>query len=71
MKRITFALGGMSCGHCVGAVRSALGQIGGVAVEQVRVGSATVAFDPEKTTPAAIADAIGESGYRVLSSTAA
>ena len=71
MKRISFALGGMSCGHCVGAVDSALSQLDGVAIEHVRVGSATVAFDPETTTPSVIAAAIRESGYRVLSTNAA
>jgi copper chaperone CopZ len=38
-------------------------------VEQVKVGSATVAFDPATTTEARIAEAVETKGYRVAATT--
>jgi copper chaperone CopZ len=35
----------------------------GVDVQQVSVGTAQVSFDPVKTTPAAIAEALASAGY--------
>lgn len=67
MKRITLALGGMTCGHCVGSVRRALGAVDGVTVEDVRVGSATFTLDDGIVTVDEIAAAVEEAGYRVLS----
>ena len=43
---VRLEISGMSCGHCVAAVRSALMQVRGVRAEQVAVGSALVAVDP-------------------------
>jgi copper chaperone CopZ len=42
----------MSCGHCVHAVREALGSVPGVKIEEVRIGSASVSFDEEKSPSA-------------------
>jgi copper chaperone len=64
MQALTIEIGGMSCGHCVGAVRSALERLPGVEVKDVRVGSATVAFDAAATSPERIADAIRDEGYQ-------
>jgi copper chaperone len=63
VKNVSFEIQGMSCGHCVKHVTEALRRLDGVTVAQVVVGSADVAFDPAKTTPAAIAQAIGAAGY--------
>ena len=63
MEHLEMEIGGMSCGHCVGAVTRALRQLEGVRVEAVKVGSATVAYDPAAVTPERIAAAIGEEGY--------
>ena len=63
MNRTTLKIDGMSCGHCVTSVRKALEGLDGVTVENVAVGSATVAFDPSVTSPDAIAGAVGEAGY--------
>ena len=61
---VTLAVGGMSCGHCVAAVRSALAGLPGVEVRQVAVGTATVALDPQQgTSPAALVEAIRDAGY--------
>jgi copper chaperone len=65
MERVTINIAGMSCGHCVGAVTKALKQLGGVQVEQVTVGSATVAYDPDVNSAERIARAIEDAGYEV------
>ena len=63
MERVTLAIEGMSCGHCVKAVTQALERVQGVEVQEVRIGSARVAYDPARTTPDAIIDAVNDEGY--------
>lgn len=63
MNRTTLKIDGMSCGHCVVAVKKALEELEGVTVEHVVVGTATVSYDPAVATPARIADAIADAGY--------
>lgn len=63
MERITIEIGGMSCGHCVGAVTRALQGMKGVEVESVEVGSATVRFDPSVAAAADLARAVEEEGF--------
>ena len=41
-NRTTLSITGMTCGHCVMSVKRALGELEGVTVEQVAIGSATV-----------------------------
>jgi copper chaperone len=67
MTQLTMNISGMTCGHCVGSVTRALKELDGVAVERVAVGTAKVAYDGDKTTPADIAQAIENEGYRVTS----
>ena len=69
MDRMTMKIDGMSCGHCVSAVTKALEALPDVQVEQVKVGSATVAFDPATTTEARIAEAVETKGYHVAATT--
>jgi copper chaperone len=54
---------GMSCGHCVMAVRSELAKIPGVEVKKITVGSATVIFDERAVPIDRIYAAIREAGY--------
>lgn len=61
----TFAIDGMSCGHCVVAVRAALDAMPGVAVAHVAVGEAAFTLDPDTVTPAEVEAAIERAGYRV------
>ena len=63
MERTTIAIRGMSCGHCVASVTRALGQLDGVEVEEVKVGSATVAYDPEALPVERIVRAVEDQGY--------
>ena len=66
MERVTMSIDGMSCGHCVMAVRKALQSVEGVQVEEVKVGAATVAFDPGATSAERLTRAIEDEGYEVL-----
>jgi copper chaperone len=59
----TLAIDGMTCEHCVRAVREALEGIDGVEVESVRVGEARVRLDDARATRDGIAAAIEEEGY--------
>jgi copper chaperone len=63
MERLSLAITGMSCGHCVRAVDQALRQVPGVEVNAVQLGSATVSYDPAVTSPEQITKAVTESGY--------
>jgi copper chaperone len=63
MNRTTLKIDGMSCGHCVASERKALTELNGVTVEQVAVGSATIAYDPAVASPEGIAGAMSDAGY--------
>jgi copper chaperone len=63
MEQTTIAIQGMSCGHCVASVKGALGRLDGVDVQEVKVGSATVAYDPAAVTPERITQALADEGY--------
>ena len=56
---------GMTCGHCVMAVRRELSKLPGMNVKDVSIGSASVAYDESKITPQQISAAVEEAGYRV------
>ena len=60
---LNLSIDGMSCNHCVNAVRGALGHVPGVTVEKVEIGSARIAYDPARTTTQAILDAVQDEGY--------
>jgi copper chaperone len=57
---------GMSCGHCVMAVKKELNKLTDVVVEDVQIGSAKVKYDETKVTEKKIEDAIEEAGYKVI-----
>lgn len=42
MERMPLAIDGMSCSHCVAAVRGALEELDGVRAESVMIGNAVV-----------------------------
>jgi copper chaperone CopZ len=66
MSTLSLEIGGMSCGHCVRAVENALKHVDGVAVQNVAIGSATLEFDPAKTSAELIAKLVEAEGYAVL-----
>ena len=63
MQQIRIPIDGMSCGHCVAAVRGALEALPGVTVQGVEIGAATVAYDDGAVTPEQIRDAVRDEGY--------
>jgi copper chaperone CopZ len=63
MQKISLAIDGMSCGHCVARVTKTLSALPGVRVGTVNLGSATVEYDPATSSPQAIAAALDEAGY--------
>ena len=71
MKNVNLEIAGMTCGHCVAAVKKALDAVNGATVERVDVGSASVAYDPGVTSAAALESAVRDAGYEVTASRAA
>lgn len=63
MNRVHLEIDGMSCGHCVGAVRKALGNLDGVTPESVSIGHADVSFDPSRVDATAIVASVKRTGY--------
>ena len=57
---------GMSCGHCVMAVKKELSKLQDVTVEDVQIGNAKVQYDETKVTEKNIEEAIQEAGYKVI-----
>ncbi len=68
-----FEISGMSCGHCVKAVRSALDGVDEVSVVEVSIGGATVELKAGAGADAdsvrrAVTSAIEDEGYAVVTS---
>lgn len=63
MTRKTLIISGMNCGHCVMALRSELGAVPDLQVEDVAIGKAVVTFDGERVTLDRIAEAVAEAGF--------
>jgi copper chaperone len=66
MRSETLAIEGMSCDHCVRAVRGALEGLSGVTVRRVEVGRAEVDYDEQKVRRDALVSALEEEGYKVV-----
>jgi copper chaperone len=64
MERLTIAIDGMSCGHCVRQVDNALRRLEGVLVQAVQVGEAVVTYDPISISEKEIEQAIHDLGYQ-------
>lgn len=64
MQNVTVKINGMSCGHCVKAVEGALKELPGVTIQEVKIGSASVALAPGASTEK-IREAIEEEGFTV------
>jgi copper chaperone len=63
MEQLNLTIEGMSCEHCVRAVKNRLTRTPGVQVESVEVGSARVQYDPSATNVDEIEEAIADEGY--------
>jgi copper chaperone CopZ len=65
VETLTLSISGMTCGHCVASVRRALETVPGVAVENVRIGSAELRLSGTETaaTKSAALAAVQDAGY--------
>ena len=63
MDRIALTIEGMTCEHCVRAVRNRLAETPGGEVEQEEVGPGVTRLDPGATSLDAVEDAIADEGY--------
>ncbi|KEF33939.1 ATPase [Deinococcus sp. RL] len=64
-KTLDLDIGGMTCAACVGRVERGLKKVDGVesAVVNLATERATVTFDPERTSPAALIQQVQDAGY--------
>ena len=67
-EKITLNVEGMSCIHCVNAVKNAIGSLSGISQVDVDLEEkkATADYDPEKVSVQSIKDAIEDQGYDVV-----
>ncbi len=67
MASTTITVAGMSCGHCVNAVKDEVGALPGVSSVQVDLDSGQVTVDGSDPLPdQQLRDAIDEAGYDVV-----
>jgi len=65
MTEAKIAIEGMSCQHCVMAVKKALGGVPGVLESDVQIGSAVIKYDENKVQKEEIETKIEAAGYKV------
>ena len=65
MERVRLKVEGMSCGHCVAAVKKALCDIPGVREARVCLEppEAAVEFDSKRVTPQELVKVVAEEGF--------
>jgi len=63
MNKITLKIEGMACQACVARVTIAIEKVDGARAVAVSVGQATVDFDEQRTSAAAVVDAVTQAGY--------
>ena len=65
MQTVVLNIGGMNCGGCVKNVTGILQGVDGVARADVSLEAknAMVSFDPAKTNPAALIEAVEDGGF--------
>jgi copper chaperone len=65
MKDLHIEIVGMTCEHCVRAIRNRLSATAGVNVRDVQVGTADIQLDESKASMADVEEAISDEGYTV------
>ena len=65
MRTLHVDIVGMTCEHCVRAVRNRLSATKGVEVTDVAIGSADIRYDPLVISTTEIEDAVSDEGYTV------
>jgi copper chaperone len=66
MKQVTLNVEGMSCGHCVNSIETALKEIGTEAKVDLSSKKVSVEFDDTKLNESVIKETIEEQGYDVV-----
>jgi copper chaperone len=66
MQTVVLKLEGISCGHCVHSIESAVKQAGGFGKVDLNTQSVTVEFDDLKISLDKIKIAIEEQGYEII-----
>jgi len=67
MAETKMEIEGMSCQHCVMAVKKALGGVPGILESDIQIGSAAVKYDETKIKKEDIQAKIEKAGYKVKS----
>jgi copper chaperone CopZ len=62
-KSLVLDITGMSCDHCVTRVRKAIDSMPGVHESDVKIGRASVSFDPSAVSADDIAASVTRAGY--------
>ena len=65
MRDLHIEIFGMTCDHCVRAVKNRLSATPGVSVKDVKVGAADIALDESKASMSDVEEAISDEGYTV------
>ena len=66
MTTTTFAVTGMTCGHCVAAVTAEVAKINGVTAVDIDLSTGSVTVESTAAIePSDLADAIDEAGYEL------
>lgn len=66
MSELVLKVEGMSCGHCVNSVETAVKEAGAQAQVDLANKKVTVQYDPSTVTTEHIIEAIEEQGYDVI-----
>lgn len=70
MKDLHIEIVGMTCEHCVRAIKNRLSATPGVTVNDVQIGTADIQLDETKASMDDVEDAISDEGYTVDTVTA-
>ena len=65
MSAKTIEIDGMSCQHCVMAVKKGLEALDGVSEADVEIGKASVTYDESKVQDSDLNDAIVQTGFKI------
>jgi len=65
MAETRIAIEGMSCQHCVMAVKKALGGLPGILENNVQIGSAVIKYDENRVKIEDIEAKIEDAGYKI------
>lgn len=63
MTNVQLRIAGMSCGGCVRQVQQILGNLPGVVVKNVEVGTAQVSIDPQTVSEEQLVQALSDGGF--------